>query len=56
MYDRAGEPERGIVFAGVPGGARTAAHTEDPATTAGLVEQHPLGAKVELAGDGTFTL
>ncbi|PRX47124.1 acetyl-CoA C-acetyltransferase [Prauserella shujinwangii] len=55
VHDRSGEPERGIVYATLPGGERTAAATEHPDTIAGLLDGDPLGAKIRLTGDATFT-
>ncbi|WP_158888411.1 acetyl-CoA acetyltransferase [Amycolatopsis anabasis] len=55
VYDRAGEPERGIVLCGLPGGARAVAASEAPDVIAGLTESDPLGAKIQLTGNGTFT-
>jgi acetyl-CoA C-acetyltransferase len=55
IYDRSGQPERGIVLASLPGGGRTSARSERPGDISGLIESDPLAGKVHLTGEGTFT-
>lgn len=54
MYARTGEPERAIVVAECPDGARTAVASTDQATIRAMLETDPLGGTVELTSDASF--
>jgi acetyl-CoA C-acetyltransferase len=55
IFDRAGTPAYGILFALLPDGRRAAAKTDDPEVLAAMVADEVLGRPVRLRADRTFT-
>lgn len=56
VFDRSGEPERGIVLCGLPDGTRAVATSESPDSIAALLNTDSLGEKVELTPPADFRI
>ena len=56
IYDKAGPPSYGILFALLDDGRRAVAKTDEPAVMAAMERDDFLGSPVRLAADGTFDM
>ncbi|MEV4490230.1 hypothetical protein AB0K04_08960 [Micromonospora coxensis] len=55
-YDRDGAPSAAYASCLLPDGARTFASSTDPDTVTAVAQADPIGARVRLDGDATFTI